>query len=293
VVKSKKLPKRGEMRSAVVFIFVSAVAFAQMIDGLAAIVNGKPITLYEIQKTARQKRISPQLALETLIRKELEKEQIAKLKISVSDTELEQELDRFARNLGLDYFGLKERIEADGIDWQEYKKRAKEKLLRKKLFDKILMSQNQPTQQEIREYYNNHPEEFSVAQKASVIKYISPYKEILERVRQNPLYQPPDPEVLLVASQELKLPSLNPMLSTIINQTPPGSFTPILPLPQNRGYLVMLVKSKEGQKQIPFEQASYYILQKLSTKNGKKTIKEYFDKLRASADVKIIRLPKE
>ena len=281
------------MRTFAALLLISSALFAQIVDGIAAIVDGKPVTLYEIEKLSRTKGIPPREALELLIQKRLEEEQIKKLGVSVNDTELEREIERFARQKGLDYYELRNAVEEQGIDWYEYKREFREQLLRKKLYEKILASHNRPTPQQIREYYENHPEEFTLAQKATLIKYVSPSKEVLERIRQNPLYRPENPDLLATGEEVVTLADLEPAFASVINRTPEGSFTPIIPLPQNQGYLLILVKSKEGEQKVPFEQVQGYIAERLAKSGGTKSVKEYFDKLRASADVKIIRLPKE
>ena len=281
------------MRTFAALLLITSALFAQIVDGIAAIVDGKPITLYEIAKVSHKTGLPPKEALELLIQKRLEEEQIKKLGVSVSDAELEREIERFARQKGLDYFGLRDAVESQGMDWQDYKRGFRERLLRKKLFDKIVATQGRPSPQQIREYYENHPEEFTIAKKATLIKYVSPSKEVLERIRQNPLYRPENPDLLATGEEQVVLENLEPAFASIINRTPEGSFTPIIPLPQNQGYLLILVKSKEGEQKVPFEQVEGYIAQKLTKSGGTKSVKEYFDKLRASADVKIIRLPKE
>lgn len=265
---------------------------AAIIDGIAAVVNNQPITLYEIEQAAQKLHISKKDALELLIQKRIEEAQIKKLGIDVDDFELEKAIENFAAQKGMDLISFRQAIEAQGVDWATYKKSFKEQLLRKKLYEKVSqIVQNKISEEQLKEYYENHKNEFTLAKSATLYKYISPSKEILERIRQNPLYTPQNPALLAKGEEKVDLETLEPTFAAIINKTPQGSFTPILPLPNDNRFLLILVKSKEDTITIPFEKARGFILNKLVSKNRSKSVKEYFDKLRASANIKIIRMP--
>jgi parvulin-like peptidyl-prolyl isomerase len=265
---------------------------AAMIDGIAAVVNNEPITMYEIEQAAKRLHISPKEALELLIQKRIEESQIKKLGIDVDDFELEKAIENFAAQKGMDLASFRQAIESQGVSWSDYKRSFKEQLLRKRLYERIARDlASNITEEQLRDYYENHKNEFTLAKKATLYKYISPSKEILERIRQNPLYTPQNPALLAKGEEKVDLETLEPTFAAIINKTPEGGFTPILPLPNDDRYLLILVKSKEDRITIPFEKAKGFILNKLSNKNRSKSVKEYFDKLRASANVKIIRMP--
>jgi parvulin-like peptidyl-prolyl isomerase len=261
---------------------------AKMVDAIAVIVNSEPITTYEIEKSSKILNIPPQQALELLIRKKLEKEQIKKLNISVDEFELQSAIENFAKKRGLDIFSLREKIEQSGTDWQEYKKSFKEHLLREKLYKKVAqITQKNFNEDELKEYYNRHKNEFEIAKEVEIVKYISPSKSILEKIRQNPLFAPDNPSLLQKGEEVIELSKVSPEFATLLQQTPEGEFTQILPL-QN-SYLLIYIKSKRGKKTLPFEEVKGYILNKLSNKNSAKSVEEYFDRLKASAKIKILR----
>ncbi|MRJ02388.1 MAG: hypothetical protein GXO19_05405 [Epsilonproteobacteria bacterium] len=274
-------------------LILFSLSYGKIIDALAAVVNSEPITTYEIQKLVAKLHIPPQKALELLIQKRLEEEQIKKLGIEVDDFELEEALETFARNKGMDTLALREAIESQGLPWEVYRETFREQLMRKKLYDKISkMEGKNISEKELREYYENHKEEFTIARKAKVQKYISPSKEVLQKIQHNPLYRPDTPALLVTGEEELHLDRINPAFANMINHTPEGGFTPIIPLPNDDRYLLIMVESKSDKEEIPFDQVREYILNKLVTQNRGKSVKEYFDKLRASAQIKILRMPK-
>ena len=278
------------MKKILALCTLALFGFANVIDAIALVVNNEPITTYEIIKTAQNLHISKKEAIDLLIRKKLEASQIKKFGIEVSDMELDNALENIAKKNGLDIFSLEQAIEAKGMDWQEYKEGIKKQLLRQKLYKAIMQSQTKaPSEERLKEYYNTHKEQFSVAKSVDVVKYISPSKTILERIRQNPLYQPNNPALLQKGEEKLDLSQVDPQFATLLNQTPEGSFTQILPIGDK--FLLLYVKKKEGKEYIPYEEAREYIARLLANKTGAKSVKEYFDRLKASAKIKIVRLP--
>ena len=278
------------MRRALLALALTGAVYAKFLDGIAIIVDNEPITTYEIEQTAQNLHIPKKEAIDLLIQKKLEAAQAKKLGISVSDFEVQNAIDDFARSKGMDIFSLREAIESKGLSWEEYKKSFKEQLLRKKLYQAIAKLQSKaPSEQQLKEYYQNHPQEFEVAKKVHIFKYISPSKEVLAKIAQNPLYQPQNPALLQKGEEVVDIQKVNPQFATLLSQIPEGHFGPILPLGDR--YMLIYVAKKEGKEQIPFEEAKGYILKKLANTTRGKSVKEYFQKLKASANIKIVRLP--
>ncbi len=270
--------------------FLYLTLAAKVIDGIAVIVNNEPITLYEIQKVMNTTGLSKRDAIALLIRQKLEEEQIKKLGIHVDEMEVEKALEDFAQKKGMDLFSLQEAIESRGGDWEKYKEGVKKQLLRKKLYQALSKRlKNQLSQKDLKAYYETHKNEFTIAKKVDIIKYISPSKAVLEQIQNNPLYNPNDSSLLAKGEETIEMDKVSPKLSFLLNQTPEGSFTQILPMGDK--YLLIYVKKKEGKETIPFEEAKGYILNKLANQTQAKSIKEYFDKLKAAAHIKIVRLP--
>ncbi len=265
--------------------------FAKMIDAIAIVVNNEPITLYEIEQAKRALGISTKEAVELLIRKKLELSQIKKFALEVSDFELQDAIDSYARQKGMDIFQLQQLVEQKGLSWESYKKSFKEQLLRKKLYETIAKRARHPSPEQLKEYYSTHPQEFMVPKSVVVTKYISPAKEVLEKIRQNPMYKPQTPLLLQKGEEEIQLNQVNPQFAAMLSALKEGEFSQILPL-QDR-FLLLYIKKKKHLHKIPFEEAKAYILNRLASESSTKSIKDYFDKLQASAKIQVIRLPKE
>ncbi len=271
-------------------LFFAICTWAKMIDAVAVIVDGEPITTYEILTTAQKLHIPKKEAIDLLVRQKLEEEQIKKFNIRVSDDELDAAIDAIAKSKGMDRYALQRALASRGIGWEAYKEALKKQFLRKKLYKKIARMQTKmPTEADLKNYYESHPEEFMVAKKVEVTKYISPSKELLERIAENPLAAPQKPILLSKGKEVIDLAKVDPRFASLLARTPEGHFTPILPLGDK--FLLLYIDKKIGSEKIPFSEAKKYILNKLANQSGTKNVKEYLDKLKAAADIKVLRLP--
>ena len=83
-----------------IFMFVFTLN-AQLIDGVAIVVKGKAITLYDIKKEMALSKVDEKQASDALIRKKLEEIESIERKISVSSAEVYDDIQKTAaRNNG-------------------------------------------------------------------------------------------------------------------------------------------------------------------------------------------------
>ncbi|WP_281951591.1 peptidylprolyl isomerase [Nitrosophilus kaiyonis] len=270
-----------------ILIFTIPTIFAGLIDGIAIIVNNEPITMIEILKTAKTLNISKKKAAELLIDERLQEAQIKKLGITVDDFELENEIEKFAQKKGLSLYEFKEILKQKGIKWEEYKDSFKKQLLKKKFFKKIAATKlTRPDEEEIKEYYKKHLEEFSLPKYVEIVKYISKDKASLQKIMQNPLISIPG---IQIGEEKVEFSQINPKIAFLLKDTKEGSFTPIIPF--GKQFLTIFVKKKIDITPIPYEQAKNMVLSKMIEEKREKAIKEYLAKLKVSAKIKVLRLP--
>ncbi|NPA03296.1 MAG: hypothetical protein GXO61_00370 [Epsilonproteobacteria bacterium] len=273
-----------------VLLLLSPLAFAKVIDAIAIVVNGEPITTYEIAKTAQKYRLPPEKAVDMLIQRKLEDEQIKKLGLTIDDFELERAMEEFAKEKGFpDLYTFEQELKKRGMEWDEFKRTFRSQLLRKKLYDHISQKQlgKKIDLKKLKDYYHSHKDEFTIAQKIEIVKYVSPSKEVLEKIKENPFYKPSTPLLLETGREVVDVKEISPQFAMLLNQIPTGQFSQILPLGDR--YLLIFVEKKMDKKTIPFEEAKLFILNKLANQNRASSIKEYFDRLRASANIEILK----
>jgi hypothetical protein len=85
----------------------------------------------------------------------------------------------------------------------------------------------------------------------------------------------------------LEQDKLNPQLKFLLNDTKDGTFTPIFTA--DRTFVMFFVKSKSGVTTLKFDDVKEKIFNALMGEREQKFLKEYFEKLKLTADIKVIR----
>jgi peptidyl-prolyl cis-trans isomerase SurA len=161
----------------------------EVLDGVAAIVNGELILISEVRETYRDPIFlgamgyptgddSPELkqkALHYLIERKLMEQQARRLNITVTEQEIvavieHDVLPRFQLSLT----GLQDEIKRSGKSWEEYKDEVRMDLMRMRVVERQLMSASGPDVSELRGYYASHPQEFRTRGKGRIWQILLP-----------------------------------------------------------------------------------------------------------------------
>jgi parvulin-like peptidyl-prolyl isomerase len=270
-------------------ILLSVSLFAEMIEGIAVVVKGEPITLYDVKKEMALAKTDAKRASDMLIRKKLEELEIQERKINVTPTEVYEEIKLTAarNNLSVDEFYAAVR-ETNGLSSSELKEKMRERLLSQKLYQSIAYaSMSQPSDSEIEEYYRLNKEKFSHPSGFKVMIYGAQSQERLQEKISNPMLYTPD---VLTNEQELPYDRISPELASLLAKTPPQSFTPVIP--DGKGgfmsfYLQEVLQAAEGS----LEAQKDAIINALMAEKREQILGDYFEKLRHNAEIVVVRLP--
>ncbi|WP_103604388.1 peptidylprolyl isomerase [Campylobacter concisus] len=257
---------------------------AQMINGIAAIVENEPITLYEVYSLKEQLRASEQDALNLLIRDRLEDAQIKNLNISVTPFELNDRIESIAKQNGMTNSQFRSSIQAQGMDFLEFKNNIEKKMLQEKLYKSILAEAGKNiNEQKAKAYFDANPDKFKVFSTAKVVLYRAKNPEELEAQKTSPSL------LNSVQTQELSLDyqSIDPRLAAIIAGTNNGEFTQILQGADS--FDMFYVKEKIGSYTPSFADVKDNVINELYQGEQEKLMADYFDKLRAKAKIQILR----
>ena len=257
---------------------------AQMINGIAAIVENEPITLYEVYSLKEQLRASEQDALNLLIRDRLEDAQIKNLNISVTPFELNDRIESIAKQNGMTNSQFRNSIQAQGMDFLEFKNNIEKKMLQEKLYKSILAEAGKNVnEQKAKMYFDANPDKFKVFSTAKVVLYRAKNPEELEAQKTSPSL------LNSVQTQELSLDyqSIDPRLAAIIAGTNNGEFTQILQGADS--FDMFYVKEKIGSYTPSFADVKDNVINELYQGEQEKLMADYFDKLRAKAKIQILR----
>ncbi len=268
-------------------IITASAAFAGLVDAVSIVVNNQPITLYEIYKTEKSLGIPKAKAVELLIKKRIKEEELERLGISVDDFDVVSEIDKIARQNGIDTLKMRTILAKQGVSWDNYKKKIKEKLLQERLYRQILSTKIQnPSEETLKEYYRLHINSFSIPQKIKVIQYSSADKKALLSAMENPLAALQG----VVQKQEiLDTKGLNRELLYLLTKTPKGKFTQIVPV--GGQFVVFLVQDFINSEPLPFEKVKDKVFAMWMEQKQQEAIESHFEKLRAAASIKVLRTP--
>ena len=275
-----------------IFVTLSLTLFfsplnASTVDGISLIINKEPITLYDIHKYATRFNLSKKEALDVLIRQKLEDSEIKKLGISADSFEVDQYIENLASSNGVSQYEFLNLIRSKNIDVAEYKEDLRSKLQRDKLYKKIISTKLQQVgDNELRAYYNDNLNEFSQASAFDVTIYSSADQQALQAIAQNPMSAVSGVELKEATFEAAKT---DPKLTLLLNKTAQGSFSTMVKSDQN--FVLFFVKKKHNVQNIAFEDAKNYISNRLAEGKEQKAIEEYFEKLKASANIQVVRAP--
>ena len=262
---------------------------AKTINGIAIMVKDQPITLYEITQAMQENKITQEQAIELLERKKLEEIEIKERKISASKQEVFEDIQRMAEQNHLSVIELYQAIQSSqGLSEKKLKQKIKEKLLNQKLYSAIAFSHlEQPSDPEIEEYFELHKKEFTKPSSFDVIVYNCPDKNRLQEKIDNPMFYSPD-----VTSEEHHFDAgkMNPRLGELLSKTQVSHFTQVLPSP-NGGFMSFYLKGKGASGAPDIETIRPQISNALMGQKRETILKDYFDRQKLNADIKVIRLP--
>lgn len=164
-------------KTLVLFVMMAlpAVAAAEVIDGVAAIVNDELVTTYEVDRelslmaSEAARKAGPTLektqlraaALNRLIDKKLTEQKIRELDIRVSDEELRQAIEEVRKQNNLTQEALVAALLAQGLTFDQYKAQLREQMERLRLMGQEVRAKIQVGEKEVRDYYDANLKRFS------------------------------------------------------------------------------------------------------------------------------------
>ena len=263
---------------------------ADVYDGVAVVVEDKAITLLDIQKEMDSEHLDAKKASDILIRKKLEELEIIQRNISVSSAEVYDDIKKMAEVNHMTISQLYDAVrESNGLSSSELKEKIRQKLLSQKLYAAIAMSSlSEPSDDEIKEYYELHKDKFNHPESFSVIIYSAKDKSRLEEKIDNLMFYAPD---ISTQEQVLFYNKISPQIASILQKTPQDHFTPIIPNGKG-GFMSFYIKSVKKTKEGNLESIKPQIINAIMADKREAVLSDYFARLRDNADINIIRMPK-
>jgi len=277
------------MGKIILFLMLFVGLYAQVVDGIAVIVKGQAITIYDIQQEMKKAKVNAKKATSILVRKKLEDIEIKKRGISVSSTEVYSEIKKMAEKNNLTLNQFYDAIRSSrGITSDELKKTIKRRILNQKLHAAIAYSHiSAPTEDEMKDYFNLHKSEFKNPSSFEVILYHSNNRQRLQQKINNPMLYAPD---IQTSEQTLPYNKINPKLAQILKDTKPNTFTPIIQNADGQ-FMSFYLKDIKTQQEVTFESVKNQMANAIMDAKREQTLSDYFARLQQSADITVLRMP--
>ncbi|WP_232507773.1 peptidylprolyl isomerase [Ghiorsea bivora] len=151
-------------------MFVSAPAYAERLDAIAAVVNGEVVTCYEVEqaeKTLKDQLVQQGIALpsdsviyqrslDARVMRALQHQEAQNLEIKVGAEEVEAAMADVEKRNKLEPGQLESVLRAQGIDVDNYRQTLKDRLLNSRLMNIAVRSKISISEEAMREYYRKH-----------------------------------------------------------------------------------------------------------------------------------------
>ncbi|MCD6190489.1 MAG: peptidyl-prolyl cis-trans isomerase [Sulfurimonas sp.] len=271
-------------------LILATLLNAEVYDGVAIVVKDRAITLYELKKEMEASKIDAKKASDILIRKKLEEVETQERKITVSNSEVYDDIKKTAARNNLNISEFYEAVrESSGLSSTELKEKVKYKLLSQKLYSAIAYSSiSQPSEEDVQEYYEMHKDTYKHPSAFTVIIYQAKDKSRIQEKVNNPMFYSPD---IQTNEQVLPYDRISPELASMLSKTALSSFTAVVPDGKN-GYMSFYIKSIESAAEGGVESVKNQIMNSIMAEKREQVLGDYFARLRYNADINIIRMPK-
>lgn len=265
----------------------ATLGFSGIITGVSVIINDEPITLYEVYKYSEKYKISRKESLNLLVRQKLENSQIKKLRIDADTFEVDKYIENLANKNGLSQYEFLNMLKEKDVKIAQYRKEIKDKLKKDKLYRSIYRDKIKAVEEEaMAKFYKDNPAEFKVANSFNISVYTAQKPEDLQAIQNNPMLQPAN---VKIENKILDAKTLDNKLKALLNSTKQGMFTQVLNI-QNSPTM-FYIKEKKDFTQIPYEDVKKNIYRVISKRQEEKVVKDYFEKLKSSASIIVVRSP--
>jgi len=305
-----------------------------IIDRIAAVVNLDVITLSDVEEAVLQQAVAvaasrggsrPQAGdpvfaaaaltsqalsqqLHRLVDRRLQEQDAEQHGITVTDAELHQALEDIkTRNRFASDEALATALAAEGLTLEQYRRQLRSELLVAKLVSREVRSTVVISPEEVRHYYDQHPEEFALPERVKLrqIFFAAPAanaedhanaqakaQTVLEQLKNGADFDQMarrysnGPEAKEGGELGWFTPgSLMPQLDRIAFTVKDGQISDLIESPQ--GWHILKIESREGHRQETFEQAQEKVHALLMEQRTQQRYEEWFLELRRNAYVDI------
>jgi peptidyl-prolyl cis-trans isomerase SurA len=297
----------------VLIIIFPCISNCEVVDRVIAIVNDDIITLMELEKYVHIEKHGKFVSvneyfrnikllekIDALIENLLVKQQAKKLKIDVSNKEIDSIINNIKKQYLITEDELKEQLKKDNVNFQDFVEGIRANTLRTRVLSQVISPEVLISDNDLIEFYNKHIADYkeetyrlrqifisnnqSNPQDKAMTAYSQlnegkPFELIAKEFSDDPS-GPDGGDIGFVKSEDL-IPELRGAIGTLA----PGSYTNVVRTPY--GFLILkLIETKKGDT-IAFEAVKDKIHARMIQEETDKRYKDYINKLRKSSYIEV------
>lgn len=294
------------------FLILYAYSFAsETINKIVAVVGDEFLTLYELDEICKpyfERFIKPELSVEEKekikdqirrqilkrwIEESLLKIEAKKYGLTVSDEELNKILTTELDSVGGEE-KLKEYLKKQGMSYEEYKEKLRDRILKYKLVQIQLKGKVLITDEELKKAYEEAIKNYDLSPKYWLSVLIingdeklasSIYQEVLQGKSFEEVYNSYSQNVQFIKEEAFKKDELTPEILERLKNIAPGEVTPVIKRDENY-YIIRLLKTEEGAPP-SFEEMREKLYQKLFELKAQAVLEKWIKDLEEKRYIKI------
>lgn len=299
---------------------------AEVVDRIVAVVNNDLISLSDLNNKLRPylEKIKTmgyppdkesqmifkvrEDVLNQLIDQKLTDQEIARYKITASEKEVDNAVERIKKANSLTDEGFRQALAKEGLTLEEYRKIAKENILRANLVNREIKAKVVITKEDIKAYYDSHPDQYGFEEKYHLANIMiknpenpdstvrlqmhQKMAEILQALNAgksiDEVIQAFSDSTAKVQGGELgsfSLSAMDPKIREAVKNLTPGQYSGIIETDYGPQIFCLLDKEKTASKTL--EAASAEIENKLYKDIVDQKFSKWIEELRSRSDIKI------
>ncbi len=143
------------------FITLLTLSQAKMVDAIALIVEGEPVTTAEIRAVQKQMRVSKKQATDLLIQDRLQKS--AMRDVNIAESDIDSKIANIAAQNNLTIPKMQKILQGQGTTWNKYRSSVKDAMKKEKFFQENVVSTiPAPSEDALKIFYRNHQKDFTI-----------------------------------------------------------------------------------------------------------------------------------
>lgn len=159
---------------------VAASSRAEVVDAIAAVVNGRVITKSDIDRelgmygSSIADKETRNLALEAIIERYLLEERAKKMRLEVTDRDVNSTIDNIRKQYRLDPLQFREAVTKQGVTWEGYVAGVRNEIQRMRVFGASMGEELRLDDERLKAYYLKNAESFRLQPKVRLLGATTP-----------------------------------------------------------------------------------------------------------------------